>query len=378
MSQLYWACSQAAREGLLRLSAEHGYEASFVGLVREIPVIAISGADPRALRLTADLLADMRIASAALTSQPLSEEELWRATEWQQCMAVEKNELGRMDAVSERLHVKRDQSHPHLTIFEVPRIAPSRDEVVPLVGAGEPAAFEVPRIAPSPDEVVPLVGAGEPAARVREDPQHYYGDLAEPFIGGANALYAAGFEAARARDLPEDQILVASAQALGFRRDAGETSVAAWRKKSVIAADAVGFSLGSEAEVADLFATYEITVDRDDLGRKASAWRDAGYRFGLGLVLRGLKDPPVVIPVGSVYQQPSIGSAMQNLAVAQPASTTVAAGATVPLILPAWCLNPTFLPPSGPLVPTPLIMAFSGGTQVEVWDNIRSRYQGGP
>ena len=120
MSQLYWACSQAAREGLLRLSAEHGYEASFVGLVREIPVIAISGADPRALRLTADLLADMRIASAALTSQPLSEKELWRATEWQQCMAVEKNELGRMDAVSERLHVKRDQSHPHLTIFEVP------------------------------------------------------------------------------------------------------------------------------------------------------------------------------------------------------------------------------------------------------------------
>ena len=251
MSQLYWACSQAAREGLLRLSAEHGYEASFVGLVREIPVIAISGADPRALRLTADLLADMRIASAALTSQPLSEEELWRATEWQQCMAVEKNELGRMDAVSERLHVKRDQSHPHLTIFEVRRIAPSPDEVVPLVGAGEPAAFEVRRIAPSPDEVVPLVGAGEPAARVREDPQDYYGDLADPFIGGANALYAAGFEAARARDLPEDQILVASAQALGFRRDAGETSVAAWRKKSVIAADAVGFSLGSEAEVAD-------------------------------------------------------------------------------------------------------------------------------
>jgi hypothetical protein len=354
MSQLYWACSQAAPEEILHLLAEHGYEASLVGLVREILVIAIFGADPRALQLTAGLLADRRIASAALTSQPLSEKELWLPAEWKQCMAVEKNELGRMDVVSERLQVKRDQPRPDLTIFEVRRIAPS------------------------PDEVVPLAGAGEAAARVREHPQDYYGDLADPFIGGANALYAAGFEAARARNLPEDQILVASAQALGFRRDAGETSVTAWRKKSVIAADAVGFSLGSEAEVADLFAAHVISVDRDDLGRKASAWRDAGFRFGVGLVLRGLKDPPIVIPVGSVYQQPSMGSAMQNLAVARPVSTTVAAGATVPLILPAWCLNPTFLPPSGPLVPTPLIMAFAGGTQDEVWDSIRSRYRGGP
>ena len=100
MSQLYWACSQAAPEEILHLLAEHGYEASLVGLVRERPVIAIFGADPRALQLTAGLLADRRIASAALTSQPLSEKELWLPAEWKQCMAVEKNELGRMDVVS--------------------------------------------------------------------------------------------------------------------------------------------------------------------------------------------------------------------------------------------------------------------------------------
>jgi len=157
--------------------------------------------------------------------------------------------------------------------------------------------------------------------------------------------------------------------------DAGKNSVVAWQENSTIAVDAVGFCRHSISEAAHLFTNHQIDVDCDDLKRKLDAWHKEGLDFAVGLVLRGLQDPPVLIPVGSVYQQPSIGSQKQNLAIAKAARPMVAAGATVPLILPAWCLNPTFSPPNGPLVPTPLISTSAGGTQQAVWKRIEDRYR---
>ena len=128
----------------------------------------------------------------------------------------------------------------------------------------------------------------------------------------------------------------------------------------------------AEPCAADLARTIHLIDHR----AKVAAWREEGFAFGIGLVLRGLQDPPVVIPVGSVYQQPVMGSAMQNLAVGQAARVFVAAGATVPLILPAWCLNRSLAPPSGPVAPTVLIAMSARGSQSEMWSRIEVRHRG--
>lgn len=353
MSHLYWSCRRNVEEEVLHLLAEHGREANVLGSGNGMPIISISCPDSEALRLTADLLARQRIVSAALMSGPLFEDNLWLAAEWWRRMVVERTEVSRMESVANRLRPEREHSERNLVIF----------------GLHE-------KVMPPPEEANVPTHEVEVGAHVRENPYKYYGDLADPLTGGANALYAAGFEAARARHLPDDRIVVASPEALGFELDTGKNSVVAWQKKSTIAVEAVGFCRNSITEAAHLFTNHQIDVDCDDLERKFDAWRKEGLDLAVGLVLRGLQDPPVVIPVGSVYQQPSIGSRQQNLAIAKPARPMVAAGATVPLILPAWCLNRTFSPPNGPLVPTPLISASAGGTQQAVWRRISDRYRG--
>src|SRR5882757_5798531 len=76
----------------------------------------------------------------------------------------------------------------------------------------------------------------------------------------------------------------------------------------------------------------------------------------------GEHDPEKRVPVlGKVSQvpkafrcrglQPAMGT--QNLAVAQAHQVTVGVGASVPLVLPAWCLNPTFSLPHGPMTSHP-------------------------
>src|SRR5262249_28895828 len=154
------------------------------------------------------------------------------------------------------------------------------------------------------------------------------------------------------------------------------SSVVSWRKKGVIAVEAVGFGVGSEDALGDLFERHQVPLNLSDLSRTTAGWNAEGLFFGVGIILRGLEDPPITIPVGSVYQQPLGAGSIQNLAVAKPASPIVGAGATVPLILPAWCLNPTFSSPNGPLNPTPLVAASASGSQHAVWAGIRSRWRG--
>ena len=352
MDRLYWSCLQEAQEELLNLLAENGRKASVVGSSNGIPIILVSGSDLNVLRLTLDLIAQQRIVSAAIMSAPLLEDNLWFAAEWSGCVVVERAEVRGIASEFNWLQPEGEDSERNLVIFRVP------EEVTPSLEEGNV-----------------FTQKGEVGALVREHPHKYYGNLADPLTGGANVLYASGFEAARARELPEDRIIVASPEALGFELDTGNNSVVSWLKKSTITVEAVGFSRNSVEEVIRLFADHQVDVVRDDLERKFDAWHQDGLDFAVGLVLRGLKDPPVVIPVGSVYQQPFIGSQAQNLAIAKLASPMVAGGATVPLILPAWCLNRSFSPPKGPLVPTPLITVSAGGTQQDVWERINNRYR---
>lgn len=113
-----------------------------------------------------------------------------------------------------------------------------------------------------------------------------------------------------------------------------------------------------------------------DFEGQAEGWRAKGYAFAVAIALIGLEDPPVVIPVGSVYQQPQINTPVQNLAAAAGVTVAVPAGAIVPIVLPAFCLNHSFGPPSGPLAPTSLVFSAAGGTQQDVWSGIERRNRG--
>ena len=117
MSQLYWACSDTVLEEVLHLLAEHGRAAKVLGVGNQMPVIAVADPDPATLRLTAELLSQERITSAALTSKPLPEDELWVAAEWWRRIVVERSEVVRMEAISERLQPQGEHRGRGLVIF---------------------------------------------------------------------------------------------------------------------------------------------------------------------------------------------------------------------------------------------------------------------
>ncbi len=337
MGELYWACDA---EAVPALSARLERPAPVAGLGNGRTVLHMTDADERLVRLTVRLLADGRIHGAALVSAPLPQERLWFAAEWGGVLVADTAAAEPLARLADILAPAKSHMDLDLRIFR-PRTLPDRYAAA--------------------DDVL-------------ADPARFYGDLADPDLGGANVLFAAGRDAAQERGL-SGEILIGEPEDFGFIRDTGEHSVVAWRRRSIIDVKAFGFRLGEHELVRQFFAEHRVEDAHESLYRDTEDWRSQDLHFGVAMILIGLEDPPVVIPSGSVYQQPQMGAPMQNLAVAQPASPMVAAGATVPLILPAWCLNQTLSPPAGPLSPTPLVAAGAAGSQGEVWDGLAQRYR---
>ena len=219
------------------------YSAAMPAVRQDLFRNVVSGSDLKVLRLILNLIAQQRIVSAAVMSAPLHEDNLWIAAEWSGCIVVERAEIGGIGSEINWLQPEGEDSERSLVIFRVPE-----------------------EITSSLEEANDFTHEGEVGALVRERPHKFYGKLADPLTGGASALYAAGFEAARARELPKDRIVVASPEALGFKLDNGNNSVVAWQKKSFISVEAVGFSRSSIEEVSRLLADHEVDVTRDDLG----------------------------------------------------------------------------------------------------------------
>ena len=339
MSRLYWACDELRVAGLLDVATSLDRVAKVIGRGNGWPVIEIQDPDWRLLRETACLILQRQLISAAVVGDALSPDELFIAAEWGRRLVVARSELSIIGEIVSWVRHESDFQPRDLSIFQVVESA-------------------------EPQELVPLAVNPVSAAAVLRDPIAYYGPLADPRVGGANALFAAGLEAARERGLSDDQVLVGEPEALGFSVDLGHSSIVAWRQKGVIAASAFGFSLQDWQEVVAKVEGFRPDhLDHDGLAAQVEQWVQQDFRFGLAVLLRGLKDPPVVIPMGSVYQQPAMGSRSQNLAVAQPHQVTVGVGASLPLVLPAWCLNPTFSPPHGPMTATPLVVLGAGGSQ---------------
>ncbi len=338
MTKLYWTCNEDRFEELLPKLEAYRFRPS----TEDIPdLFELDDPSSEIVFKTLSLIRRGDLRTAGIFGEPLSPPELWIAREWWRKLVAD-------EAGASGLPELGPPGHRHQT----------GDRTVLVF---ELSQFEGP------------FGARRASAHdVRENLSAYYGDLADPEMGGAVALFAAGEEAARANRLSPDEILVGGPEAFGFSRDQGSESTIAWRRKGVIAVHAVGFGLNDWDPALGLLADHQAEArGYESLARE---WRAAGYSFGLAIVLKGLQDPPVVIPMGSVYQQPAVGSGYQNLAAAQSANVMVAAGATVPVIVPAYCLNPSFSPPSGPMAPTPLVYGAASGDQSAVWDGIRRRY----
>lgn len=346
MPQLYWSCFNNNLRHLQGLLHQDGVK--FERIDEEI--LHIGELDHRVLRRTLSFIAERTLRSAALLRSTLEENQRFILFEWPECILVQ-GELAASDLLSGVQRVG-EFSRFDLGIFRV-RSDEDGSEIAEI--NAEEASREL----------------------VLANPEKYYGQFAFPEIGGANALFAAGVEAARLRGLGEDTVLVGDPEVFGFSINASVESIVHWRQENFIRVDAFGFSLSDwRASFRELGpSTYEL-LESDAIDGLVAGWLNEGIRFGLGVVLRGIDDPPVVIPMGSVFQQPSMGSGYQNLASASAGSYMVAAGATVPLVLPAWCLNPTFSPPNGPMMPTSLIAGAVQGSQDAVWDAVRRRYRG--
>lgn len=358
MSELYLCAGDGNPESLVSLLESKGWECRIDGLGNGTPLVAVPDPNSQLLRFTADLLRAERLRSGGLFVQRLHPDDLYLAAEWWERLVVDADLVGQSDVFDGILVFEKTYEPRNLSIFKVARWG-WRDVVHDESG-----------------EIGPIAAVRVPAKEVLADPVRYYGEFAKKELGGANALYAAGLEAARERGLPMGEVLVGDPAAFGFEVDAGENSIARWRRDGVIAAEAAGFGLGNWDEAMRLYAICGQELDLKDLQLRAEEWSQRGLKYGIAIILKGLQDPPVVIPMGAVFQQPLIGSPMQTLGIAQPANVMVAAGATVPLVLPAYCLNPSFLPPHGPVSPTPLLASAVSGSQGAVWDGISRRYRG--
>lgn len=307
MSELYLCVNCDSQENLIDLLASNGRVGRIDGPRNGVPLVAVPNPDGRLLRFTAELLRAERLRSAGLFVQRLHPDELYIAAEWWGRMVVEADLVGQSDVFGGLLVLEKTYDPRSLSISYDPRslsifkVAPMDTDKVPFQ--------ELP-------DIGPIAAIQVPATEILNDPRRYYGEFVEEEVGGANALYAAGLEAAREQGLPEGQVLVGDPRAFGFDVDAGEESIVGWMRKGVISAEATGFGLGYWGEAQRLYTACGQELDLRDLERRAEEWSHKGFRFGVAIILAGIQDPPVVIPTGAVFQQPSMGSPMQTLGIA--------------------------------------------------------------
>ena len=129
MARLYWFCTMEDIDWLLGLLAAHGQRAQLVGKEDRIPILTISDPGPTMVRLTAELLCDACIASAALTAKPLLPNELYLAAEWRCRIVVEEAEIARMVAADGLLFIAEEYQARELIILgphpSTPRVVAS-------------------------------------------------------------------------------------------------------------------------------------------------------------------------------------------------------------------------------------------------------------
>ncbi len=300
------------------------------------------------------LLPTRRIRSATLLSALPSADRIGLALEWVGQLVVEAQLLELLGSDLRRW--------TRTTTVERQGIVVLR----PLSDADRPK-----HIAEGPEEFQSALRSREPVVawadvgQVRQDLGAWFGELADPATGGANAILSL----CGALSDRSERLLLRNPAALGLEFEDREDALAAHLRAQTVRARAVGMS------ISDL--RYE-SPGHHDLRLSSEAWNQelamlrSGPAAGSYLVLLELEapvDPEIVIGEGLVIEQTRLNG-VQTLASTRARSIRVDVNEIVAVALPAWCLNRDLASPSGqPVRPTVLRFPVTG-SQSEVWNAV--------
>lgn len=313
---------------------------------RDLPVFCILSATHDDIAVAVELLFKQMVRSVAYLEKELPFDQYWIVSEWKDAVVASSSLKSSLDLYLDQFGSVEPFSTEELIIFKLKDKAAHQRELDKKRG--------------------PIV----PVSEVLENPGRFYSKEALSEYGGANALFAAGREAAKVRG--HDGVCIYSKEDLGYSRAPRENSIVHWVESEVIRAHCIGFSR-MHRQVEELFQKFDLDLTQDVFSDQLNSFERYQTNMGVAIVLQGLQDPPVTIPVGSVFQQPKMNSPMQALGTAHSVTVTVAANAVVPVILPAFCLNQSLAPPDGPILPTTLVNHDIADTQQSVWAQIRDR-----
>lgn len=294
---------------------------------------------PEILDFLNEGLRDHSIRSVALLTELPDADHLWIAFEWWHKLVVSDGYEGRMNEQSEKWRLVGRRRDLQLVIFE------------PLDFTADESPLEPSRPEGDPDEFRSQVQTVKPAFAVVNtasvpDLRLWYGDLAEPSIGGANVLFTIS-----SSDRTPTSVTLRNPAALGMNFRADQSSL--------------GHLVASGKVTAAINATTWDNVERV-LGSAGD--------YVVVLSLGADVDPEVVIPAGSIFEQLAPTAGHQALATTVRVSVTVSPGRTTLVGIRAWCLNQNLSAPTGQFVrPTPLVLASQPADQSELWRSLTAR-----
>jgi hypothetical protein len=298
------------------------------------------------------------VTSAALVSADILDERLWVAYEWRGAFVVDRNLA---DLVGETSGIWVKDSRFDIREFLILR--PERPAVPVDPETGTTRQVETAQ------EYVAATMYGQPVvahttlASVRGAMGDWFGDLADPRVGGAFALLALSGARSGSTD-----VRLRSPAALRLKVAVSDVSLSGHARAGRLAIRGYGYSRDNARTVAASVPDFS----PGSAGRALLEGLGERTRYGILLEIDVTADPEVEIEEGSIFEQVSMND-VQTLAAAAPRQMTVRPGRFAPLALPAWCLNESLAPPAGEQVrPTPLALITQRQSQEEVWAERRS------
>lgn len=327
-------------------------------------VLWVCAAPPaRVSAVLAEALAAGLVTSAALVPADIPDELLWVAREWYGAFVVDRELVG---LLGDRSGTWTDDSGYGTAEFHALILRPAH----PGPGDPEPQRPSAPRNVETAREYAASITDDRPVvasttlAAVRRAPADWFGELADPRLGGAFALLAlSGVRSV------STNIKLGNPAALRLQVRDSDVGLPSHVRSGRLTVQAYGYSRNNAGSVAALHPESADSTMLGALGERTN--------YGILLTIEVNEDPEVEIDDGSIFEQISVND-VQTLATAKAHRMTVGPGAFTPLALPAWCLNSSFKPPSGqPVRPTPLGLITPGQSQNGVWAERNSVLAGG-
>jgi hypothetical protein len=302
----------------------------------------------------AEFLAAGVVISAALVPAAIPDERLWVAREWYGAFVVDRELVGLLGDMS---GTWADDSHFDAAEFHALILRPARParSVDP-----EPERAAAPRHVETAREYAASIIDDRPVvasttlAAVREALGDWFGELADPRLGGAYALLALSGVRSTSTN-----IRVGNPAALRLKVRDSDVSLPGHVRSGRLTVRGYGYSRNNADSVAALHPESADRMMLAALGERTD--------YGVLLTIEVNEDPEVEIDEGSIFEQVSVND-VQTLATVTPHRMTVGPGTFAPLALPVWCLNSSLKAPAGQQVrPTPLALITPGQSQKGVW-----------